>query len=252
MVQFLEEKIKTLGTAACPPYHLAFVVGGLSAEQNLKTVKMASARYYDDLHTQGNAHSRAFGDLEMEAQIHELTRRMGIGAQFGGKYFCHAVRVVRLPRHGASCPVGLGVSCSADRQALGKIAAQGVFVEALETDPGGFLPDVTDDHLDPGGPVVDVDLTRPMSEIRELLSACSVSTRLKLWGSRRQGHRARQDQGAVGRRRGVPRYMRDHAVYCAGPAKTPGTGWRAVRSGRPRPGGWTRTWTRSKPRVGAW
>ena len=223
MVQFLEEKIKTLGTAACPPYHLAFVVGGLSAEQNLKTVKMASARYYDDLHTQGNAHGRAFRDLEMEAQIHELTRRMGIGAQFGGKYFCHDVRVVRLPRHGASCPVGLGVSCSADRQALGKITAQGVFVEALETDPGRFLPDVTDDHLDPGGPVVDVDLTRPMSEIRELLSACSVSTRLKLTGplivARDIAHakiKERLDAGGE-----MPRYMKDHAVYYAGPAKTP-------------------------------
>ena len=136
MVQFLEEKIKTLGTAACPPYHLAFVVGGLSAEQNLKTVKMASARYYDNLHTSGNAHGRAFRDLEMEKQIHALTREMGIGARFGGKYFCHDVRVIRLPRHGASCPVGLGVSCSADRQALGKITAQGVFVEALETVEG--------------------------------------------------------------------------------------------------------------------
>ena len=140
MVQFLEEKIKTLGTAACPPYHLAFVVGGLSAEQNLKTVKMASARYYDDLHTSGNAHGSAFRDLEMEAQIHELTREMGIGAQFGGKYFCHDVRVIRLPSHGASCPVGLGVSCSADRQALGKITSTGRLRRGAGDGPGAISP----------------------------------------------------------------------------------------------------------------
>ena len=223
MVQFLEEKIKTLGTAACPPYHLAFVVGGLSAEQNLKTVKMASARYYDDLHTSGNAHGRAFRDLEMEAQIHELTRRMGIGAQFGGKYFCHDVRVVRLPRHGASCPVGLGVSCSADRQALGKITSQGVFVEALETDPSRFLPGR---HRRPPGPerprrgrrpdATDVgDSRAPLRVLRQHQAQAHRAAH------RRQGHRARQDQGTVGRRRGDAAYMKDHAVYYAGPAKTP-------------------------------
>lgn len=222
MMQFLEEKIKTLGTSACPPYHLAFVVGGLSAEQNLKTVKMASARYYDNLHTSGNAHGRAFRDLEMERQIHELSRTMGIGAQFGGKYFCHDVRVVRLPRHGASCPVGLGVSCSADRQVNGKITAEGVFLEQLETDPSKYLPDVTEGDLD-DGEVVRVDLNQPMAAIRELLSACSVSTRLKLSGplivARDIAHakiKARLDAGEE-----MPQYMKDHAVYYAGPAKTP-------------------------------
>jgi fumarate hydratase class I len=222
MVQFLEEKIKTLGTAACPPYHLAFVVGGLSAEQNLKTVKMASARYYDNLHTSGNAHGRAFRDLEMEKQIHALTREMGIGAQFGGKYFCHDVRVIRLPRHGASCPVGLGVSCSADRQINGKITAEGVFVEQLETDPGKYLPDVREGDLD-SGDVVSVNLNRPMSEIRELLSACSVSTRLKLTGplivARDIAHAKIKERLDAGE--DMPQYMKDHAVYYAGPAKTP-------------------------------
>ena len=222
MVQFLEEKIKTLGTAACPPYHLAFVVGGLSAEQNLKTVKMASARYYDNLHTSGNAHGRAFRDLEMEKQIHRLTQTMGIGAQFGGKYFCHDVRVIRLPRHGASCPVGLGVSCSADRQVNGKITAEGVFLEQLETDPSKYLPDVTESDLD-GGEVVHVDLNQPMDKIRELLSACSVATRLKLTGplivARDIAHAKIKERLDAGE--GMPQYMKDHAVYYAGPAKTP-------------------------------
>jgi len=222
MMQFLEEKIKTLGTAACPPYHLAFVVGGLSAEQNLKTVKMASARYYDNLHTTGNAHGRAFRDLEMEKQIHALTQTMGIGAQFGGKYFCHDVRVIRLPRHGASCPVGLGVSCSADRQVNGKITAEGVFLEQLETDPSKYLPDIAEGDLD-DGEVVHVDLNQPMSAILELLSACSVSTRLKLSGplivARDIAHAKIKERLDAGE--GMPQYMKDHAVYYAGPAKTP-------------------------------
>jgi fumarate hydratase class I len=225
MMQFLEEKIKTLGTAACPPYHLAFVVGGLSAEQNLKTVKLASARYLDNLHESGNARGRAFRDRAFERKIHALTQRMGIGAQFGGKYFCHDVRVIRLPRHGASCPVGLGVSCSADRQMLGKITAEGVFLEQLETDPGKYLPEVLESQLEGGadGSAVAIDLTRPMSEIRETLSACSVSTRLKLTGplivARDIAHakiKERQDAGEP-----MPEYMKKHAVYYAGPAKTP-------------------------------
>ena len=223
MMAFLEEKIKTLGTSACPPYHLAFVVGGLSAEQNLKTVKMASARYYDDLPTTGNAHGRAFRDTQLESDIKALCQTMGIGAQFGGKYFVHDVRVVRLPRHGASCPVGLGVSCSADRQVNGKITKQGVFLEALERDPSQYLPDVKDEHLDDSGVVVDVDLTKPMPEILERLSACSVSTRLRLTGplvvARDIAHakiKARLDAGEP-----MPEYMKQHAVYYAGPAKTP-------------------------------
>jgi fumarate hydratase class I len=225
MMQFLEEKIKTLGTAACPPYHLAFVVGGLSAEQNLKTVKLASARYLDNLHESGNARGRAFRDRAFERKIHALTQRMGIGAQFGGKYFCHDVRVIRLPRHGASCPVGLGVSCSADRQMLGKITAEGVFLEQLETDPGKYLPEVLESQLEGGadGSAVAIDLTRPMSEIRETLSACSVSTRLKLTGplivARDIAHakiKERLDAGEP-----MPEYMKKHAVYYAGPAKTP-------------------------------
>src|SRR5579864_6451306 len=164
LLKFLDAQIRTLGTAACPPYHLAIVIGGTSAELNLKTVKLASTRYLDDLPAQGNNHGQAFRDREFEQEVLGLTREMGIGAQFGGKYFCHDVRVIRLPRHGASVPIGIGVSCSADRQVMGKITAKGVFLEQLETNPARYLPDIDADRL--GGDVVRVDLTRPMSEIR--------------------------------------------------------------------------------------
>ena len=221
LMTFLEEKIKTLGTSACPPYHLAIVIGGLSAEQNLKTVKMASTRYYDDLPTSGNAQGRAFRDLEWEAKIHKLSQAMGIGAQFGGKYFCHDVRVIRLPRHGASCPIGLGVSCSADRQALGKITKDGVFIEALETDPSKYLPEPKAEEL--SNDVVHIDLNQPMADILAKLSACEVTTRLTLTGplvvARDIAHaklKERLDRGEP-----LPQYMKDHAVYYAGPAKTP-------------------------------
>ena len=235
LVAFLDEKIRTLGTAACPPYHLAIVIGGLSAELNLKTVKMASSRYLDALPTAGSAQGHAFRDLEMEAQVLELTRQMGIGAQFGGKYFCHDVRVIRLPRHGASLPIGLGVSCGADRQAMGKITPEGVFLEQLETDPARFLPDVAsgvgggDGDGGGGGVGVDsqeavaIDLSRPMDEIRAQLSALSVTTRVMLTGTmivaRDLAHakiRARLEAGEP-----MPAYFQDHPVYYAGPAKTP-------------------------------
>ncbi|GAA4132503.1 fumarate hydratase [Actinomadura keratinilytica] len=221
MMSFLEEKIRSLGTAACPPYHLAIVVGGTSAEYALKTAKYASARYLDTLPTEGSPLGHGFRDLELEQQVFELTQRLGIGAQFGGKYFCHDVRVVRLPRHGASCPVAIAVSCSADRQALGKITAEGVFLERLETDPARFLPDTTDDELD--GEVVRIDLNRPMDEIRAELTRYPVKTRLSLTGplvvARDIAHakiKERLDAGEP-----MPSYLRDHAVYYAGPAKTP-------------------------------
>jgi len=221
MMAFLDEKIRTLGTAACPPYHLAVVIGGTSAEQNLKTVKLASCRYLDGLPTEGSEAGHAFRDLEMEQDILALTQNMGIGAQFGGKYFCHDVRVIRLPRHGASLPIGLGVSCSADRQAVGKITKDGVFLEALETNPARFLPDVTDEHLD--GDVVKIDLTRPMAEILAELTRHPVRTRLSLTGpmivARDAAHaklRARLDAGEA-----LPDYFKNHPIYYAGPAKTP-------------------------------
>src|SRR5438270_1483544 len=178
MMSFLEEKLRLIGTAACPPYHLAVVIGGTSAEFALKTAKYASAKYLDSLPTEGGLDAHGFRDLELEAQVLELTRRFGIGAQFGGRYFCHDVRVVRLPRHGASCPVAIAVSCSADRQALGKITAEGVFLERLETDPAQFLPDVSLDESD----VIQVDLNRPMADIRAELSKYPVQTRLSLTG----------------------------------------------------------------------
>jgi len=225
MKSFLEEKIKLLGTSACPPYHLALVVGGLSAEQNLKTVKMASARYYDTLPTTGNAFGRAFRDVELEQQILQITREMGIGAQFGGKYFCHDVRVIRLPRHGASCPVGLGVSCSADRQAHGKITKDGVFIEQLEDDPAQYLPEVKLESDGDGnaGDVVKIDLNQPMTDVLKTLSKCPVATRLSLTGSlivaRDIAHAKLQERLNNGEP--LPQYMKDHPVYYAGPAKTP-------------------------------
>jgi len=221
LLAFLKEKILTLGTSACPPYHLAIVIGGTSAEQTLKTVKLASTRYLDGLPTQGSASGHAFRDLEMEAEIHRMTQSLGVGAQFGGKYFCHDVRVIRLPRHGASLPIGLGVSCSADRQALGKITADGVFLEALETNPARFMPEVDEATL--GGEVVHIDLTRPMPEILAALANCPIRTRLSLTGpmivARDLAHakiRERLERGEA-----MPHYFRDHPVYYAGPAKTP-------------------------------
>jgi fumarate hydratase, class I len=221
LVKFLDEKIRTLGTAACPPYHLAIVIGGTSAELTLKTVKLASTRYLDDLPTQGNRFGQAFRDTGFEQEVLELTRNLGIGAQFGGKYFCHDVRVVRLPRHGASVPIGLGVSCSADRQILGKITADGVFLEQLEENPAKYLPEI--DPSRSGGEVVAIDLRRPMAEIRKKLSQHPIRTRLSLTGplivARDIAHAKIQER--LDRGEGLPQYFRDHAIYYAGPAKTP-------------------------------
>ncbi|MCW8969763.1 MAG: fumarate hydratase [Rhodospirillales bacterium] len=221
LMKFLDEKIRTLGTAACPPYHLSIVIGGTSAETTLKTVKMASAHYLDTLPTRGNEHGQAFRDTEWEAKILEMTQKMGIGAQFGGKYFCHDVRVIRLPRHGASCPVGIGVSCSADRQVLGKITAKGVFLEQLEANPAKYLPDVTTETLKTE--VVKIDLNRPMKEILAELSKHPVKTRLSLSGplivARDIAHAKLKERLDAGE--GLPGYFKDHAVYYAGPAKTP-------------------------------
>ena len=221
LLAFLDEKIRTLGTAACPPYHLAVVIGGTSAEINLKTVKLASTRYLDTLPTEGNNLGRAFRDPGLEAQVHTLTQNMGIGAQFGGKYFCHDVRVIRLPRHGASVPIGIGVSCSADRQVLGKISADGIFLEQLETDPAKYLPDIKESEL--GGEAVEVDLNRPMNEILGQLSRHPIKTRLSLNGSlivaRDIAHAKLKDGLAAGE--GLPQYIKDHVIYYAGPAKTP-------------------------------
>lgn len=221
LVRFADEQIRTLGTAACPPYHLAVVIGGTSAETCLKAVKLASAHYLDGLPTQGSKTGHAFRDLEMEATILELTRRLGLGAQFGGKYFCHDVRVIRLPRHGASCPVGIGVSCSADRQAVGKITAEGVFLEALETNPAAYLPEVRSDRL--SEEVVEIDLSRPMDEIRATLSKYPVRTRVSLSGpmivARDIAHAKLKER--LDRGEGLPDYFKNMAVYYAGPAKTP-------------------------------
>jgi fumarate hydratase, class I len=221
MMSFLEEKIRAIGTAACPPYHLAIVVGGTSAEYALKTAKLASARYLDTLPVHGNLNGHGLRDPELESAVLELTRRIGIGAQFGGKYFCHDVRVVRLPRHGASCPVAIAVSCSADRQALGKITAEGVFLEALETDPAQYLPDEAADE--DSAEVVQIDLNRPMSEIRAELSRYPVKTRLSLTGpmvvARDIAHAKIAERLDAGEQ--MPAYLRDHPVYYAGPAKTP-------------------------------
>ncbi|CAH1775949.1 unnamed protein product [Owenia fusiformis] len=221
LMAFVDEKIKTLGTAACPPYHLAIAIGGTSAETTLKTVKLASTKYLDGLPTSGNEHGRAFRDVELEQEIHKLTQRMGIGAQFGGKYFCHDVRVVRLPRHGASCPVGIGVSCSADRQAIGKITEEGVFLEQLETNPGRFLPEVTASDL--SGEVVQVNLNRPMADVLSELNSYPIKTRLSLTGTlvvaRDIAHAKLLERIESGE--GLPQYIKDHPVYYAGPAKTP-------------------------------
>jgi fumarate hydratase, class I len=221
LIEFLKEKILTLGTSACPPYHLAIVIGGLSAEQTLKTVKLASTRYLDHLPTSGSDDARAFRDLAMEAEIHQLTQRLGVGAQFGGKYFCHDVRVIRLPRHGASLPIGLGVSCSADRQAKGKITRDGVFLEQLETDPSRYMPEIDEGRL--SGHVVRIDLNQPMNQILRELTKHPVKTRLSLTGTiivaRDLAHskiRERLERGEP-----MPDYLKNHPVYYAGPAKTP-------------------------------
>ena len=221
MIAFLKEKILTLGTAACPPYHLAIVIGGLSAEQNLKTVKLASARYLDDLPTSGGDDGHAFRDLAMEEEIHQMTQKLGVGAQFGGKYFCHDVRVIRLPRHGASLPIGMGVSCSADRQAKGKITKDGVFLEALEREPAKYLPVVDESKL--GGDVVKIDLNQPMADILTKLTQYPIKTRLSLTGSlivaRDLAHAKLRELLDAGQP--LPDYFKNHPVYYAGPAKTP-------------------------------
>jgi fumarate hydratase class I len=221
LVKFIDEKIRTLGTSACPPYHLAIVIGGTSAEMNLKTVKLASCRYLDTLPSHGNKFGQAYRDRDFEGEVLELTRGLGIGAQFGGKYFCHDVRVIRLPRHGASLPIGIGVSCSADRQILGKITADGVFLEELEANPARFLPEIDEKTL--GGDVVAIDLNRPMGEIRQTLARYPVKTRLSLTGplivARDIAHAKLQER--LDRGEGLPQYVKDHPIYYAGPAKTP-------------------------------
>ena len=221
LATFIEAQLKTIGTSACPPYHLALVIGGTSAEFTLKTMKLASTKYLDRLPTSGNEHGRAFRDLDMERQVFEIAQQIGVGAQFGGKYFAHDVRVIRLPRHGASCPVGLGVSCSADRQALAKITREGVFLEQLEENPARYLPDVTDDELP--ADAVRVDLNRPMPEILAELARYPIATRLSLTGpmvvARDIAHAKLKERLDAGE--GLPQYLKDHMVYYAGPAKKP-------------------------------
>jgi fumarate hydratase, class I len=221
MLAFLKEKVLTLGTAACPPYHLAIVIGGTSAELTMKTVKLASTKYYDSLPMAGSEDGHAFRDLDMERQVLRLTQSLGIGAQFGGKYFCHDVRVIRLPRHGASLPIGLGVSCAADRQALGKVTRDGVFLEELEHNPAQYLPDVDGAKL--GGEVVNIDLSRPMKDILAALTQHPIKTRLSLTGpmivARDLAHAKLRERLENGQ--GLPEYFKNHPVYYAGPAKTP-------------------------------
>ena len=221
-MKWLEEKLRSIGTAACPPYHLAIVIGGLSAEHNVKTAKLASTKYLDSLPTKGDAATgHGFRDLELEERVLELTRTLGIGAQFGGKYFCHDVRIVRLPRHGASLPISIAVSCSADRQAKAKITKDGIFLEELERDPAHFLPDTTDEHLDYN--VVKIDLNKPMDAVRAELSKHPVKTRVSLTGTivvaRDLAHARIKEALDAGQP--LPQYLKDYAVYYAGPAKTP-------------------------------
>ena len=221
-MNWLDEKLRSIGTAACPPYHLAIVIGGTSAEHTVKTAKLASTHYLDSLPTSGNAQTgHGFRDIELEQKVLELTRTLGIGAQFGGKYFCHDVRVIRLPRHGASLPIAIAVSCSADRQAKAKITKEGVFLEVLERDPAHFLPAITDEHLD--DEVVKIDLNQPMAEVLKTLSKYPIKTRLSLTGTlvvaRDLAHAKIKELLDAGK--DLPQYMKDHAVYYAGPAKTP-------------------------------
>ena len=221
MLAFLKEKVLTLGTAACPPYHLAIVIGGTSAELTMKTVKLASTKYYDNLPTGGSERGHAFRDLDMEQEVLRMTQSLGVGAQFGGKCFCHDVRVIRLPRHGASLPIGLGVSCSADRQAMGKITRNGIFLEKLEHNPAQYLPDVDGAKL--GGEVVEIDLNRPMKDILAMLARYPIKTRLSLTGpmvvARDLAHAKLRERLEKGQ--GLPDYFKNHPVYYAGPAKTP-------------------------------
>ncbi len=232
MMRFLDEKIRSLGTAACPPYHLAIVVGGTSAEFALKTAKYASAKYLDTLPTEGSMAANGFRDVELEEKVLELTRNFGIGAQFGGKYFCHDVRVIRLPRHGASLPIAIAVSCSADRQCLGKITPEGVFIEALETEPARFMPEIVDEELDGDshgvsgtgkGAAVRIDLSKPMADVLAELSKHPVKTRVQLNGpvivARDIAHAKIKERLDAGEE--MPQYLKDHPVYYAGPAKTP-------------------------------
>ena len=221
LLPWLFDKMQTLGTSACPPYHLVVVIGGTSAEYCVEVAKLASTKYLDSLPTKGSRTGHAFRDLDLEAKVLKLAQQTGIGAQFGGKYFCHDVRVIRLPRHGASCPVAMAVSCSADRQALGKITKDGVFIEQLESDPARFLPEVTDEHL--SDEIINIDLTRPMSEIRATLSKYPVKTRIMLSGpmvvARDLAHAKLKERLDAGK--GLPDYMKQYCVYYAGPAKTP-------------------------------
>lgn len=221
MLAFLEAKMRLIGTSACPPYHLAVVIGGTSAELTMKTVKLASCRYLDGLPTSGGAYGQAYRDCAMEAKLLEISRQIGIGAQFGGKYYCHDVRVIRLPRHGASLPIGMAVSCSADRQALAKISEEGVFLEALETEPARFLPEAPDNQM--SAEVVKIDLNRPMPEVLAKLSQYPIRTRLALSGTiivaRDSAHRRLRERLAKGE--ALPDYFRNHPIYYAGPAKTP-------------------------------
>ncbi|MDO4706804.1 MAG: fumarate hydratase [Porphyromonadaceae bacterium] len=221
LVKFLVEKMSSLGTAACPPYHIAFVIGGTSAEANLKTVKLASAKYYDDLPTSGNEGGQAFRDIELEQKVLEAAHSLGLGAQFGGKYFAHDIRIIRLPRHGASCPVGMGVSCSADRNIKAKINKDGIWIEKLETNPARLIPEVLRQGAE--GTVVKIDLNRPMSDILAELSKYPVSTRLSLSGTiivgRDIAHAKLKER--IDRGEGLPQYIKDHPIYYAGPAKTP-------------------------------
>lgn len=221
LMRFLDEKLRLLGTSACPPYHLGLVIGGTSAEFAVETAKLASTRYLDSLPTEGSASGHGFRDLEMEAEVLKLTQAFGIGAQFGGKYFCHDVRVIRLPRHGASLPVGVSVSCSADRQAKAKITGEGVFLEQLETDPARFLPEVTEEDL--SAEVVSIDLNQPMDAIRGQLAQLPVTTQVKLTGTvvvgRDIAHAKIKERLDAGEE--MPQYLRDHPIYYAGPAKTP-------------------------------
>jgi fumarate hydratase class I len=221
LLAFIEAKAKTLGTSACPPYHLSIVIGGTSAEMTLKTVKLGSTKYLDHLPTKGDLTGHAFRDIEMEQRILEMTQNIGIGAQFGGKYFCHDVRVIRLPRHGASLPIGIGVSCSADRQIKAKITKDGVFLEQLETDPAKYLPEIGDEQL--GGEVVAIDLNQPMKDILAQLSKHPVKTRVALTGTivvaRDIAHAQLKDR--LDRGEGLPDYIKNHPVYYAGPSKTP-------------------------------
>ncbi len=251
MIDFLKDKILSLGTAACPPYHLAIVIGGTSAEMNLKTVKLSSTRYLDSLPTKGSETGHAFRDLEMEAEIHKLTQSLGVGAQFGGKYFCHDVRVIRLPRHGASLPIGIGVSCSADRQAKGKITKDGIFLEKLETNPAKYMPDIDEEKL--SSHVVKIDLNQPMQAILKELSQHPVKTRLSLSGpiivARDLAHakiRERLENGEA-----MPDYFKNHPIYYAGPAKTP-AGYASGSFGPTTAGRMDSMWTSSSPLAAQW